>query len=227
MAPRRTQQPPTPPSTSVPQRTGDPNQPGGGFEGWDQPIPGGGDQGESNVADNYKAYYEEKFNEAWVYLRENFSAAQRTKVLKELWRKGIGSSAEVSPLGFADYDVDRFAQVLIYAEMNNRSVNSVLETDLNKVFSNIRSDSPSMQKTPQQDVDRVFADVMRVKIGRGPTAEERERFRNAYAGMEATGAAPSVAGAAEEQIMKVNTDEERANRFSGYMDVFQQMLRGA
>lgn len=225
MAPRKPQTPSTPPTgTTVPQRTGDPNVPD--EITFETPVPGAGGSDEAQPSAQFSVFNQEKFDEAFGRLR-NMTLAYRLELLNSLRKKGFGSAAEVSKSGLEAPDVDRFKELLVYQYVNNRPLSDVINVDLNKIFPDIRNDDKGVRRTPQQDVDRVFSDVMRVKLGRGPTAQEKERFRSAYSSMEAGENAPSVQSAAEEQIVAKNTNEERANRFAGYMNVFERMLRSA
>lgn len=227
MASRKVQTPQSPPTgTTVPARTGDPNQPDGQIN-FDTPVPGVGDGNEGAQSQQFSVFNQEKFDEAFGRLR-NMTLATRLKLLADLRKKGFGSANEVSKSGLEATDVDRFKELLVYQYVNGKSLADVINVDLKKVFPDIRDDSAGgTRRTPTQDVDRVFSDVMRVKLGRGPTAQEKERFRSAYSSMEAGENAPTVQSAAEQQIMAKNTGEERANRFAGYMNTFEQMLRGA
>lgn len=223
MAARKPQAPQTPPSTTVPNRSGDPNQPDGQV-GFGTDVP---DQGEQQQAQQtFQDFNQKKFDEAFGMLR-NMVLPYRLNLLKTLRKKGFGSEDDVSTTGLEATDVDRFKELLIYQYVNGKPLTGVINNDLSKAFPDIRADGGGVRKTPSQDVDRVFSDVMRVKIGRGPTAQEKERFRSAYSSMEAGENAPTVQSAAEEQIMAKNTGEVRANRFVGYMNAFEQMLRSA
>lgn len=223
MAARKPQAPQTPPSTTVPNRTGDPNQPDGQV-GFGTDVP---DQGEQQQAQQtFQDFNQKKFDEAFGMLR-NMVLPYRLNLLKTLRKKGFGSENEVSTTGLEAADVDRFKELLIYQYVNGKPLTGVINNDLSKAFPDIRTDTTGAKLTPRQDLDRVFTDVMRVKLGRGPTAQEKERFRSAYSTMERGETAPSVQSAAEEQIMAKNPNEERATRFAGYMNVFEQMLRSA
>lgn len=226
MASRKQSTSPTPPSTSIPARTGDPNQPDGQI-GFDIQVPGAGEGGQQQAAQTFQDFNQKKFDEAFGLLR-NMTLAYRLNVLRTLRRKGFGQEDEVSSTGLEATDVDRFKELLVYQYVNGKPLTGVINNDLSKIFPDIRPDGvPGARRTPAQDVDRVFGDVMRVKIGRGPTAQEKERFRSAYSAMESGDNAPTIQSAAEEQIMAKNTAEVRQNRFVGYMNAFEQMLRSA
>ena len=226
MASRKTQTPSIPPTgTTVPSRTGNPNEPDGQIN-FKTAVSDANDQPEEQQSEQFSVFNQKKFDQAFGKLR-GYPLGERLKLLNTLRMKGFGSSAEVSKSGLEATDVDRFKELLVYQYVTRKSLAEVINVDLKKVFPDIRNDDKGMRPTPQQDLDRVFTDVMRVKTGRGPTAQEKDRFRSAYSSMESGQNPPTVQSAAEEQIMAKNTDEVRANGFVNRMNLFQNMLRSA
>lgn len=211
-------------TTTVPSGRGDPNQP-------DTQAVGFGTQGQGTqdqtTTSGFTELYNSMYDQAWAELR-SLTVNKRRDILKKLYNKGFGSSSEVSPDGLDTADIDRYRKMLMFQFTTNLTTSQVV-SGLDKMFPDTReSTSGSASKlTPKADIDRIFGDVMRVQLGRGPKAEELDKFRNAYYGMEKTGEAPTLQSAAEQQIKTANTNESRAQRFSGYMNVFEQMLRGA
>lgn len=181
---------------------------------------------EQPVSEGFSAFYNELYDRAWVELRSK-TLQERRKLLQKLYQKGFGSSTEVSPDGLDPTDIDRYRNLLVYQFTTKLTTDQIVR-GIDKIFPDTRDAGGKTQKlTPKADVDRIFADVMRVQLGRGPKPEELEKFRNSYYGMEKAETAPTLQSAAEEQIQAANSDEARAQRFVGYMDVFEQMLRGA
>lgn len=220
MAVKKTPSEATSPNTSIPSNTGDPNQPDINFGTTAQ------DTGEDTASSGFSQFAQQKFDEAWTILRQQ-PLKKRLATLNNLYQRGFGSNSEVSVDGLSATDVARYRDLLIYAEISNKTVDQVVAKDFKENFPVVRTVGGTSKKTPQQDVDRIFSDVMRVQLGRGPKQDELERFRNAYSGMESGDNAPSLQSAAEQQIQTVNSQEARTQRFAGYMDTFQQMLRGA
>lgn len=215
------------PRTRKPEQPDDPNVPDPDFE-TKVNLPGssGTDtEREKLLKLPYEQFYQAKYEEAWVDLRL-MPRVKRRQLLETLYRKGFGSEAEVTPDGTEATDVDKLASAYVAAFINARPVKDFLSNDINKLFPDVKVGT-GKQRTPAADVDRVFDEVVRVQLGRGPKPEEREKFRNAYASLEAGGNAPSVGSAAEQQIAQQNAPEQQATRFAGFMSQFEQMLRGA
>lgn len=208
------------PRTPKPQQPDDPNAPDIGFD--EKIVLPGGDK---EPSDGYAAFYQQKYEEAWIALR-SMDRKTRLQTLEVLRRKGFGSPAEVTADGTDATDIDKYASALVAAFVAGRPAKDFINKDLNKLFPDVQTGGIT-RKTPTLDVDRVFEEVSRIQLGRSPRPEEREKFRNAYAAMEAGGNAPTVASAAEQQVMEQNPGEAQATQFAGFMDKFQQMLRGA
>ena len=223
MAPRPKQA--TPPSTSVPAKTGDPNQPDLGFSFTVSP-----DQVSTEAqagSEQFSVLYQEFFDQAFGELRA-MPLERRRRVLGTLYKKGFGSDSEVSPDGLDTNDIDRYRSLLVYGFVRNRTADEILRSDFakNDLFPDVRTGG-ARKLTPVADVDRVFKDVVRSQLGRAPRADEMEKFRRGYAALESGDNAPSVTAAAEQQVSQQFSGEQRATRFAGYMDVFDQLLRGA
>lgn len=209
------------PRTRKPQQPDDPNVPDPNFEekivipGGDEPAASGG----------YAEFYQKQYDLAWADLRA-MPRKKRLDLLNSLYKKGFGSPSDVTPDGTDATDVDKLAAAYVAAYVAGRPAKDFIDKDLNKLFPDVNVGTGS-RRTPTADVDRVFDEVVRVQLGRGPKPEEREKFRNAYASLEAGGNAPSVGSAAEQQIAQQNAPEQQATRFAGFMSQFEQMLRGA
>lgn len=209
------------PRTRKPEQPDDPNVPDPDFEekivipGGDKPAASGG----------YAEFYQKQYDLAWADLR-TMPRKKRLDLLNSLYRKGFGSPAEVTPDGTDATDVDKLAAAYVAAYVAGRPTKDFLDKDMGKLFPDVNVGTGT-RRTPTADVDRVFDEVVRVQLGRGPKPEEREKFRNAYASLEAGGNAPSVGSAAEQQIAQQNAPEQQATRFAGFMSQFEQMLRGA
>lgn len=209
------------PRTRKPQQSDDPNVPDPDFE-TKVTIPGG-DKPQSSSG--YQEFYQRQYDLAWADLRA-MPRKKRLDLLNSLYRKGFGSPAEVTPDGTDATDIDKLAAAYVAAYVAGRPTKDFLDKDMGKLFPDVNVGT-GKQRTPAADVDRVFDEVVRVQLGRGPKPEEREKFRNAYASLEAGGNAPSVGSAAEQQIAQQNAPEQQATRFAGFMSQFEQMLRGA
>lgn len=203
---------------------GDPNVPDTNIDFTTQ---GDGSQQDNAISEGFSQLYNQMYDKAWTELRQ-MPMKDRRSLLQKLYNKGFGSSTEVSPDGLDTSDIDRYRNLLMYQFTTTKTIDEVVR-GIDKIFPDTRDTSGGATKklTPKADVDRIFGDVMRVQLGRGPKPEELEKFRNSYYGMERADQAPSLQSAATEQIQAKNTGEARAQRFSGYMDVFEQMLRGA
>lgn len=202
---------------------GDPNVPDNNIDFTTQ---GEGTE-QTPASEGFTQLYNSMYDQAWGQLR-SMPLKERVKLLQKIRNKGFGSSSDVSPDGLDTSDIDRYRNLLMYQYTTTMTIDQVIG-GLDKMFPDTRDPSGGQTKklTPKADVDRIFSDVMRVQLGRGPKADELEKFRNSYYGMERGDQAPSLQSAAEQQIQAKNSSEARAQRFSGYMDVFEQMLRGA
>lgn len=224
MAPRKTNPTQPTPGTTVPAGRSNPNEPD--QITFDTKDDGAGED-QPQVSGNFSAFYNELYDQAWVQLRSIKSIKERRNLLQKLYQKGFGSNTEVSPDGLDPVDIDRYRNLLVYQFTTKMTTDQIVRK-IDDIFPDTRDTGGKTQKlTPKADVERIFADVMRVQLGRGPKGDELEKFRNAYYGMEKAGEAPSLQSAAEQQIMTANKGEARVQRFAGYMDVFEQMLRGA
>ena len=209
------------PRTRKPQQPDDPNVPDPDFE-TKVVVPG---DTTAQPTSGYQAFYQKQYDLAWADLRA-MPRKKRLDLLNSLYRKGFGSPAEVTPDGTDATDIDKLAAAYVAAFVAGRTTKDFLDKDMGKLFPDVNVGTGA-KRTPTADVDRVFEEVVRVQLGRGPKPEEKEKFRNAYSSMEAGGNAPSVGSAAEQQVTQQNAPEQQATRFAGFMSQFEQMLRGA
>lgn len=172
---------------------------------------------------DFMSLYNEMTTTAWASLN-GMNIGDRIKRLKYLRSKGYGPNIPVSNDGLQSEDIDRYRSFLIYATVAKMNPQQALNS-LSK-WSTI-STGPTRQKVNQADLDSVFKDVMQQKLGRGPTAVELEKFRNAYGQLEKGANPPSVSSAAEQQVATKNPQEALATKFASKADLFQRLLRSA
>lgn len=174
-------------------------------------------------SNTYDAFMQQQFDKAYGRLRQ-MSLKDRIATLKLLRSKGFGTGSEVSRSGLEVGDVARFRELLIYATTSNiTQKQALLNID---DLPNVLAEEGARRKTNIKDVDSVFTNVVVNMIGRQPTKTELEKFRAAYAGMEAGDNAPTVQAAAEAQLKEKMPDETKAAQFADYATMFEQMLRG-
>jgi hypothetical protein len=207
----------TVPSTTVPANTA--NETG---------IPGG----ITSETRDYQSDYIEAQNSAYGYLTK-ISKAQRIEFLNTLYSKGFGGTKKPTTGGLEPSDIEMAAQFYVYFKGNQKTTanpTGFLTTD--QAYREIQtwktqSTSGAGKFTPKLDVASVFRQVMQNDLGRAPTDKEVERFQNAYRGLESGGNAPNLSSAAEAQIEETMPGESEASAFSGYANVFEQLMRGA
>lgn len=194
------------------------------------PQEGGGDwaptpdsTGGGGTSNTFDAFMQQQFDKAYGRLKD-MPLKERIATLKLLRQKGFGTGSDVSITGLEVADVARFRELLIYATTSNiTQKQALLNID---DLPNVLTSEAARRNTNIKDVDSVFTDVVVNMIGRQPTKLEKEKFRAAYAGMEAGDNAPTVQAAAEAQLKEKMPDETKAAQFADYATMFEQMLRG-
>lgn len=207
----------TPPSTTVPAANTTASD-----------IPGG----TVGATRDYQSDYIEAQNSAYGYLTK-ISKAQRIEFLNTLYSKGFGGTKKPTTGGLEPSDIEMAAQFYVYFKGNQQSTTNptgFLTTD--QAYKEIQTwktqtTAGAGRFTPKTDVASVFRQVMQNDLGRAPTDQEIERFSKAYRSLESGGNAPNLSSAAEAQIEETMSDESEAAAFSGYANVFEQLMRGA
>ena len=180
---------------------------------------------------DYESSYVEAKNTAFGYLT-SISKTARREFLNTLYSKGFGSSRPTDG-GLQPSDIETAAQFYIYFEGNQKSSTNpsgfVTRDDAYREIkkSKTTTTAGAGKFTPKLDVASAFRQVMQNDLGRAPTDQEVERFYNAYRGLESGGNEPNLQSAAQSQIEETMPGESEASAFSGYADVFEQLMRGA
>lgn len=177
---------------------------------------------------DFSAYYQKAFDRAWNYLKQ-LPLKQRLDTLEMLRKKGFSSGTAVSPTGLDASDIARVREVLVYQDT---LANNVSDTVLPQTMTQIKTladqaTSGGSKATPAADLDAYLTSVMQARLGRSPRADEMDKFRKAYAAMEAGGNEPTATVAAQEQIKTQNPAEYEASQFASFASTFENMLRGA
>jgi len=205
-------------TTTVPADTAD-----------EEGLPGGD---AANITKDYQSDYIEARNSAYGYLTK-ISKAQRIEFLNTLYSKGFGGTKKPTTGGLEETDVEMAAQFYVYFKGSQKSTANptgfVTTDDAYREIQKWKTQSTAGagKFTPKLDVSSVFRQVMQNDLGRAPTDKEVERFQNAYRGLESGGDAPNLSSAAEAQIAETMPGESEAAAFSGYANVFEQLMRGA
>lgn len=193
-------------------------------------IPPSGSSGQQpNSNEDFATKYQNYFDQAWVYLK-TLPLKERLDLLEELRMKGFNSGSAVSPRGTDTTDIDRVRQVLMYQETLNLPASTVILPQVRADIKNWPTKATTgtgSKRTPGADLDAYLTSVMQTKLGRSPRADEMEKFRKAYAAMEAGGNEPTVGTAAGEQVKTSNPGEYEASQFASFASTFEDMLRGA
>lgn len=181
--------------------------------------------GEEDQSSNLAAYMALQQDRAFAALKR-MPLDKRLKTLELLRRKGLGSGAPVSEFGLEVSDINRYRELLVYADSTaGMTVKKALDNITNAA--DVAVSSAARRKTNIKDVDAVFDNVVTEMLGRRPTQEEASRFRAAYSGMESGGNAPNLQVAAQAQVEQKMGPENEAAQFAQYANVFEQMMRGA
>jgi hypothetical protein len=187
----------------------------------------------SNSPVDFQAQYTEAQNYAYGALSRQ-TRTQRIEFLNLLYAKGFGGATKPTTGGLEPSDIEIAAQFYLYYAGNTKSAanpNGQYIT-VDDAYNDIKtwrttSTAGAGTFTPKLDVSSAFRQVMQNDLGRAPTDQEVERFYNAYRGLESGGDAPNLQSAAQSQIEKTMSAESEASSFSGYADVFEQLMRGA
>jgi hypothetical protein len=209
---------PNAPTTTLPvTTTTEPGMPGGGA---------------TNQTQDYQSDYIEAQNNAYGYLTA-ISRTQRIEFLNTLYSKGFGGTKKPTNGGLEPSDIDIAAQFYVYFQGSQKSpTNPTGFTTRDDAYREIQkwktqTTASASKFTPKLDVSSAFRQVMQNDLGRAPTDKEVERFQKAYRGLESGGDAPNLSSAAEAQIAETMPGESEAASFSGYANVFEQLMRGA
>lgn len=182
------------------------------------------------ASQTFAEYYQQRYDAAFAYLKE-MNKKQRLDFLELLRKKGFNSSVPVSPTGTDPSDVARVRELLVYQDtLKDVTVSQLLPSTIEEVkgwSDKATVGKGSASRTATADLDAYLTSVMQQKIGRSPRASEMEKFRKAYAAMEAGGNEPSATVAAEQQVKAANPAEYEAAQFANFASTFETMLRGA
>jgi hypothetical protein len=191
-------------------------------------LPGGAPGAEPK---DYQSAYVEAQDNGFGYLT-SIDKKSRLEFLNMLYAKGFGSTRP-TPGGLQPSDIEIAAQFYIYFEGNQKSSTNptgfVTKDDAYREIqkSKTTTTAGAGKFTPKLDVASAFRQVMQNDLGRAPTDQEVERFYNAYRGLESGGNEPNLQSAAQSQIEETMPGESEASAFSGYANVFEQLMRGA
>lgn len=187
----------------------------------------------TNAPVDYQAEYKSAQNYAYGLLTRQ-TRVQRIEFLNLLYAKGFGGTTKPTTGGLEDSDVDIATQFYLYYSGNTKSTSNPngQYITVEDAYQDIKTwktttTAGAGKFTPKLDVSSAFRQVMQNDLGRAPTDQELERFYTAYRGLESGENAPNVQSAAESQIEKTMSAESEASAFSGYADVFEQLMRGA
>lgn len=189
---------------------------------------GGSGDGSGAVTQDFSAYYQKAFDRAYAYLRQ-LPLSTRLEQLEMLRKKGFQSSYKVSPTGLDPTDVSRVRELLIYQDSLEDVTAGTLQTstlDIVKKWTPAAT-SGGGARTPDADLDVYLTSAMQTRLGRSPRKSEMEKFRKAYAAMEAGGNEPAATTAAGAQVETTNRGEYEASQFATFAETFEKMLRGA
>jgi len=184
---------------------------------------------EKSASSDFSTYYQERYDDAFAYLKQ-MNKKERLDFLEMLRKKGFNSSVPVSPTGTDPSDTARVRELLVYQDtLQDVTVDQLLPSTIQEVkgWADKASSSGSRARTPGADLDSYLTSVMQQQLGRSPRADEMEKFRKAYAAMEAGGNEPTVTAAAQQQIETQNPGEYEASQFANFASTFETMLRGA
>lgn len=185
---------------------------------------------DKGATQDFAEYYQDRFDAAYAYLKQK-TLKERLDLLELLRKKGFSSSTPISPTGMDPSDVSRVRELFLYQDtLKDVTVDQLLPATITEIkgwSDKATVGKGSASRTATADLDAYLTSVMQQKIGRSPRASEMEKFRKAYAAMEAGGNEPSATVAAEQQVKAANPAEYEAAQFANFASTFETMLRGA
>jgi hypothetical protein len=168
-------------------------------------------------------------NEAYNELAK-MGPSERAGFLNSLAARGLYGTSKPSSTGFDTKDFSAMSEFLRFANSQGVTADVAYSQFLTQ-FKAGGGGGRAVRTTAKEDIRSVFRDSTRRLLGRDVSNEEIEKFVKSYEGKEITEGtggvkAPTVANAAEAQVLQQFGEEEMGVGMSSILDVLDQSIKG-